>query len=942
MGGMAQGEVVGRDAELEFVEGFLDEVRSGPAALVLSGEPGIGKTILWRAGLQEARARCAGVLTCRGVEAEAALAFAALSELLSGVPEEALGSLLPTRRRALEVALRLAEPGEGPPDQLAIGLAVHDVLQAVSQEGPLLVAVDDVQWLDRGSAGVLEIALRRLRDEPVGFLATARSTEDGAVALGLDRSLPEERLTLLSVGPLSLGALHRLLAQRVGLQLTRSELARVHAASMGNPYFALELGRELTRSELRPVPGQSLRVPASLRDLLGGRLAQLPAETSDVLLEVSALARPTVELVAASHGDLERVREAISVAAAEEIVELDDSRVRFAHPLLASICYERAPVWKRREVHRALAETVPDPEERARHLALAAEGPDPAVAAELDRAAEQAAGRGATAAAADLSELAAGLTGDDLSSSRRRRLTAARYHRLAGDQKRAAALIDELLPEVPSGAERADVLLELMTVAGGDNRLRKELFDEALAEAAGDDARSASVLSIRSVLGLWDQEVDAGFAAARFALDKAEQSGDPRQVAGSIAHLATVERYAGELSPGMLERGVEIEERLERQGVELVYHESPRYELARLMMGFGQTELPRQILEELEAKAVARGDEYSTVMILWSLSMLEWIAGRWQHALARARAAHELGEQARHPHGRLWVGRMQAKLEADLGMVEPARASAGEALAFAKATSNQLGTMDALASLGRLELQLGELESAAGYLRDLPAQMLASGMHDPTSPIWADAIETLIAVGEVERARAYLGRYEAHARRLNSPVALTGAKRCHGLLAAVGGDLDAALQTLAQSLTNPNHIPPLEQGRSWLALGTVRRRAMRKKPAREALEQALAIFDNLGAPLWAERARAELARISGRRAQGDELTETETRVAAMAADGLTNKQIATTLFMGVSTVEAHLSHAYRKLGIRSRAGLGAKLVTPVDELAIPVERTSEG
>jgi DNA-binding CsgD family transcriptional regulator len=729
---------------------------------------------------------------------------------------------------------------------------------------------------------------------------------------------------LVPVGPLSLGALHHLLEQRFGLQLTRSELARVHDASGGNPYFALELGRELARREVRPVPGQSLRVPASLRELLGGRLAQLAAETSDVLLVVSALARPTVEQVAASNGDLEGVQVAISIAAAEEIVELDDSRVSFTHPLLASICYERAPVWKRRAVHRALAETVSDLEERARHLALAAEGPDPAVAFELDRAAEQAAARGATAAAADLCELAARLTGDDSSSSRRRRLTAAHYHRLSGDQKRAAALIDELLPEVPSGVERADVLLELMTVAGGDNQLRKELFDEAVAEAAGDDARSVSVLSIRSVLQLWDGEVDAGLAAARFALDRAERGDDPRQVAGAIAHLATVEWYACELSPGLLERGVEIEDRL---GVELVYHESPRYELARKAMRFGQTDRSRQILTEMEAKAVARGDEYSAVMILWSLSMLEWIAGHWEDALARARAAHELGEQARHPHGRLWVGRMKALLEADLGMVEPARASAAETLAFAKATSNRLGTMNALASLGRLELQLGELEDAAEYLRDLPARMLAGRLHDPTSPIWADAIETLIAVGEVERARAYLAPYGAHARRLNSPLAVIGATRCHGLLAAAQGDLDAALQTLDHSLKDPNHIPPLERGRTWLVLGTLRRQAIQKRAAREALEQALAIFEKLGARLWADRARAELARISGRRAPGDELTETETRVATMAARGLTNKQIASALFMGVSTVEAHLSHVYRKLGIRSRAGLGSKLAS---------------
>jgi hypothetical protein len=234
------------------------------------------------------------------------------------------------------------------------------------------------------------------------------------------------------------------------LELTRSELARLQDVSDGNPYFALELGRELVRTQRRPAAGHGMRVPESLRDLLGGRLAQLPAEVADVLLEIAALARPTVELVAAADGDLERVQKAISLAAAEKIVELDESRVRFAHPLLASICYEMAPVWKRRAVHRALAGVTSDIEERARHLALGAEGPDAEVAFELDRAAERAAGRGATAAAAELYELAVGLSPDDPAASRRRRLRAARYHRLAGDQERAAVVLQELLPEVPS------------------------------------------------------------------------------------------------------------------------------------------------------------------------------------------------------------------------------------------------------------------------------------------------------------------------------------------------------------------------------------------------------------------------------------------------------------------------------------------------------------
>ena len=142
----------------------------------------------------------------------------------------------------------------------------------------------------------------------------------------------------LSLGPLTLGALHRLLEERLGLELTRPELARVQEATAGNPFFALELGRELVRTNTRPTPGRALRVPDSLRELLGGRLDRLPTHTGDVLLQAAALARPTVELVTAAYGDRERVLEALEAAVHEGIVQLDDSHVRFAHPLLASIC----------------------------------------------------------------------------------------------------------------------------------------------------------------------------------------------------------------------------------------------------------------------------------------------------------------------------------------------------------------------------------------------------------------------------------------------------------------------------------------------------------------------------------------------------------------------------------------------------------------------------
>ena len=453
--------LVGRDEELGAIEAFVAGVERGPQALVVAGEAGIGKTVLWRAGVEAARHRYGGVLTCRGVEAEASLSFSGLSELLAPVLDDVTASLAPPRRRALEVALLLVEPGEAAPDAHAIGLAVLDVLRVLAARAPLVVAVDDVQWLDPASAGVLQIALRRLRGERVGVLITVREAPGLSVPIELDRCFDADRLRRLLVGPLTVGALHHLLKDRVGLDLSRPELVRLNEVTAGNPFFVVELGRELVRTNTRPTAAAVVRVPASLQKLLDDRLARLPTDTGDVLLVVAASARPTVELLAAAHGNKDRVVDALDAAVTEGVIELDDARVRFSHPLHASVCYQQAPPWKRRAVHRALAAAVTDVEERARHLALAVDGPDATVAAELDAAARHATARGATAAGAELFELAAALDPGDAAASRQRRLQAAKRHRLAGDVERAAAILEQLLTETASGVERADVLFEL-------------------------------------------------------------------------------------------------------------------------------------------------------------------------------------------------------------------------------------------------------------------------------------------------------------------------------------------------------------------------------------------------------------------------------------------------------------------------------------------------
>jgi DNA-binding CsgD family transcriptional regulator len=489
-------------------------------------------------------------------------------------------------------------------------------------------------------------------------------------------------------------------------------------------------------------------------------------------------------------------------------------------------------------------------------------------------------------------------------------------------------LLEQLLAEVPSGVERADVLIALAGTFKADLPTLTELCYEALTEAGTDDARSSRILAFRAWIQLMDLGVPTALADARLALEKAERVGDPELIAGTIGRLGQVETWAAEITPGLLERAADIEERL---GLALDYQRSPSFSLARVTMRLGDIERSRAMCEELERRVIARGDEGTRFLILWTLSEIEWRAGRWQQALDHAAAA----EEVQHPHADLWAGRVGALVKADLGLVEEARAHAVDGLASARASSNEIFVILTLSVLGRLELALGNFRAAAQYLRELPGQLLAGGWNDPTQPVWADAIETLVGLGELEQAGAYLEQYEANAQRLGSPWALAGAARCRGLLSAAEGDVTAASAALEASLVKAARFP-LERARTLLCLGTVRRQAQQKRPARDALEQALVIFEELGAPLWAEKARAELRRISGRRAPSEDLTESERRVAELAAQGRTNKEIAAELFMGVSTVEAHLSHVYRKLGIRSRTELAARLTTLGDEAAKPV------
>ena len=316
-------------------------------------------------------------------------------------------------------------------------------------------------------------------------------------------------------------------------------------------------------------------------------------------------------------------------------------------------------------------EPVLDVEERARHMALSVDGPDAVAASYLDAAAEQASARGATAAAAELSELAADLTPGDPALERQRRLRAAKFLRLAAETARAVLLLEQILAEVPEGLERSDVLFELASTLRADPQTTIERLDEALANAAGDEIRQARILAYRGWIRVFQADIDAALVDTRAALEKAERIGDPALIAVIIGHVAIAEGRAGDFTPGLVERGVEIEQRL---ALQLQYHESPSVSLSRRLAGQGNLDRARALLEEIETNAAARGDERLRAQAHAARARIEWFAGNWQLALDLATEAYELHDRIQHEVG--LIVRLRALAEADLGLVEQARASA--------------------------------------------------------------------------------------------------------------------------------------------------------------------------------------------------------------------------------------------------------------------------
>jgi DNA-binding CsgD family transcriptional regulator len=899
------GAIIGRDAELDSVHEFLDRDPMRPTTLVLEGAAGIGKSTIWLAGVEAAREHGWCVLVSRPVELERGLAHACLGDLFEDVLERVLPGLSPPRRRALEVALLLEDASQGT-DPRTLGVAVRSTLELLAAETPVLVAIDDVQWLDPSSASVLTFALRRMSEQPVHLLLSHR-TGEGAGQSEFWSAIGAERVERLHIGPLSLGAVHILLQARLGRTFSRPSLLRVHEISGGNPFYALELARALGAND---DPTQPLLVPATLEGLVRARLDELPSLTHDALLLASALGRPTAELLA----DVGVTDDVLEPALDAHVVERAAGAIRFTHPLLASVIYQGASERERRSAHGRLAQVVADPLDRARHLALSTANPDAQIAVILEETAALAGTRGAAITAAELAEHALRLTPPVAYGDRHRRaLVVARAQRSAGEWTRARSVLADLLGETRAGSLRAEALVLLAELES--ERRSVPLLEEALREAASSPALQ-SVIHCRLA---WASS-KPGFDHANKALELADKLDNDELRRWARAMQAILGWFAGE-AEAPEDLPARVRDFPSAVGGELLVREAT-LAVVNTLAPFPKREKARALLER-EYREWHEHDEPRSARALWGLGWVEFWAGRWEFAAEYAARARDISVQygLEMPQDHL----PSAVIAVHRGQLDLAREHSERGLDLAH-DQFRGGPVQLMAVLGLVAWWSGDPSAAKEWFEKAEWRASELGWGEPSVRWWtADYAEMLLEGGRIDDAVRLVEVWEADAARVDREWVFAHVTRCRGLVAAAEGKVPRAESLLEQAVEQHEDVgDPFGATRAMLGLGVVRRRARKKRDARDAIQAALEGFEQLGAAHWAEKARSELGRIGGRtREEG--LTPAERRVAVLVAEGRTNREVAAALFLSERTVASHLSHVYAKLGVRSRTELAREL-----------------
>lgn len=894
---IARPELVGREAVLEQVRSWIDRLASGSSGLRITGEPGIGKTSVWSAATELAAASGARVLAARPVQAELPLGHAGLGDVLGPVAAEVLPHLPEPQSRALAAALSLdVEPEPG--DPLLVGRATVTALRLLADRSPVVIAVDDVQWLDLASARALAFAARRVRDLPVGFAVALRSGHPDP--LGMADAFGD-RLVEIELAGLSLGALGRLLRASADPDIARHLLVRIHARSAGNPFFALQLARAGDRA-----------LPQTLTELVRRQLVAVAGVGQPVIELVAVLGPLPISTLVDSAGLDACVRAGLLVE--------ERGEVRFAHPLLAAGAYEHIPPGRRRALHRAAARKAGSLEERARHLALAATGPDAGTADILDRAARAARDRGAPETAIELVGQAIRLTPPtDADDRDRRKMEQADYLVLAADGPSAKVLVDQIL----AGPARGTIRVRALSMRGlleTDPAAAVARLEAAVAEPDSDPALAARALTqLAWQRGAWLGDLEPALREAHAALSAAEAISDPSTLVAALTTAGLLSSLAGR--PGAADdfrRAVEITE----QDPLAAGDHSPRVAFAHERWWRGQFAEAAQLLDRERGIAEQHGDEGFLIRLNVFGAVLATYRGQWDDAAQLLEAALLDATGYWRMLALMHRGILRGR-RGDRRALEDAR----EVEASPIAGSDPVFAAGVAFVSGLIDLASGDVASAAERMADLPEMNERSGASQADYAVLIpETVGLLIEADRPGRAEALVEQLERRHVQLE-PWGTAAEALCRGLLALGSNDLPAAGLRLVAAREGFEALgAPWELGQTLLAEGRLLRRLGRRREAAVCLERAVGVFTELGAVPATRRAADELHGARPRPRRDDSLTMAETRVAALVAAGRTNREVAASLFTTVATVEAHLTRIYAKLRIRSRTELARLII----------------
>ncbi|GAB2624966.1 LuxR family transcriptional regulator [Streptomyces capparidis] len=910
-------ELTGRDELLRRAEDALREHRS----LTLTGPAGAGKTALLRALAARASARGHRVASAAPHPADRALPGAAAAALLAGLPERALDRLPPPQRTAVAVLRREEPGGAAGADVIALRLAVADVLRALAADRPLLLVVDDAQWLDDLSADLLRAALAAVPGGAARALLAARPPVPDPQAGPL---LPVPPLTADDVADL-------LLRHGLPVRLT----GRVHLAGGGNPALTLALGRALAEGSGDRAYAADLPLPEPARRTARELLAALPDPVRRTLLYAALAGRPTAELLRRVAGPRAEADCALAEEAGVVAVE-PDGTVCFTAGLLAATLTADAGYRARTSAHAALAAAVTDPVQAVRHRALASGACTEELAAELAAAAAARRRAADRVLAAELGRLAADRTPADRARARLARLVAAAEDAgLAGRADLARRAAEEILARDTSPADRVRAHLAVIDAAGQALDDLDDTYAHALHDAAGDPGLLAAVhLRLAARRSLRDGDLAGSRDAAATAARLAALVGDPATEAMAYTVQARRARALGSPDAGRLLERARVLPATDRPPL---IRDSPAFEAARHALYDDRLAEARALTLPLLPAAERAGSAEDVIAALRLLAEIEARAGRCATALTHARRAVELTARAGLSLGPAWY--TAALAETAGGSFTRAAACARRGLRASREEGDRLFLTRCHHALGVALLATGDTAAAVAELDRVRELETGRGVVDPSMLRWpGELAEALVAADRPEEAALLIGRVRPVAARLGRDGVLAGLDRAWAGVVAAEGDAGAAtalLDTAAERFCGLGL--PVERGRALLALARVERRRRRRAAARRALRAAVEVFAAASAEPWRRLAEATPPGPDGglgpasapappREGSGwDALTEAERQLALLVAEGATNQEAAGRLFVSVKTVEARLTRIYRKLGVRSRARLAAEV-----------------